>query len=69
MTKPPEARCTIAQAAKALGVPAGTLYSWRTRGLLHAAEQLRDGTFLYELDEIRQVAAHQQYRPRRRVAP
>lgn len=43
---------TVAQAAAILGVKSKTIYSWRARWHVAPVSILRDGTALYDLDEL-----------------
>lgn len=56
----------VAEASRLLSVPTGTIYSWRSRRLITPAVVLGDGTQLYVLSEIAEIAATR--RPRKRGA-
>lgn len=64
MSEPPK-EYTATEASRLLGVPRGTIYSWRSQRLITPRRVLQDGTQLYVLDEIRRVVAEREWRARR----
>lgn len=61
---------SLSEASEILSVSYATLRSWRKRGLIHPAGIVQDRrrTYVFELSELRALAAKHRPRPTRKVA-
>lgn len=64
---PPRDLVSLANAARRLSVPYGTVKSWASRGQIHRAGIELDGSDVYDLAHIRRLADTTKRRKRRQT--